>query len=312
VWTKDHQLITKPRERERERSQTFLLLARNTVRITSTPELIATSQPTTRMIPKLPLAISTSYATQAGQPNLVVARLFKFRDLAMKGASSVVVLKDFTSEASNFFGNVRTPAGLVAGSALGSLFTFSEQSVEESTTTELTLLRVYLVSMLISFTLSLTTIIISTGADISLIHGGFDRMAETAYQLLRREFDYEFSVTRWSFLVSLLSFLSGVTVRIVLQFKLLMRQRRNHLIGVVGAMTAVVTHLLSYVNQTLYCWPNLFAMTVHVVKLIMQRATTGQHPLEIISVLSTVVGIVFLGRVLLLGSSNRAPKSKTN
>lgn len=227
-------------------------------------------------------------------------------------ASSAVVLKDFTSGAAGFFAKVRTPAGLVAGSSLGSLFTFSQKSVEESTITELTLLRVYLVTMLLSFTCSLSTIIISTGADISIIHGSFDGMAESTYQLLRREFDYEFSVTRWSFLVSLMSFLSGVTIRMVLQFKLLMKERRNHLIGVLGIMMGVISHLLSYINQTLYCWPNLFSMTVFVIKLIIFRTMTGKHPLEIVSLFSSVIGIVFLGRVLVMGSSNKVQKDKIN
>lgn len=222
-------------------------------------------------------------------------------------------LKDFTSEAKSFFGMVRTPAGLIAGSAFGALFVFSHQSVNDATATELTLLRVYLVSMLISFTLALSTIIISTGTEISIIHGGFDPMAQSAYQLLRRDFDYEFSVTRWSFLVSLLMFLSGMTIRIVLQFNLLKKERRNPLIGVLGMMMAVLTHLLSYINQTLYCWPNLFAMTIYVIKLIISRVMTGQHPLEIVSLLSFMIGIVFLGRTVLMGGNScNHKKTKTS
>lgn len=136
-------------------------------------------------------------------------------------------------------------------------------------------------------------------------------MAETAYQMLRREFDYEFSVTRWSFLVSLMSFLSGVTIRMVLQFNLLLKERRNHLIGVLGTMIAVLSHLLSYINQTLYCWPNLFVMTVDVIKIIIRRAMSERNPLEIISIISSIVGITFLGRVLMMGSSNKVQKKES-
>ena len=48
----------------------------------------------------------------------------------------------------------------------------------------------HLVSSL-AFLLSLNTIILATVAHTSVLHGRFDPMAETAYMMMKREFEYE-------------------------------------------------------------------------------------------------------------------------
>lgn len=225
---------------------------------------------------------------------------------AAAAGAAAVVLKDFASTAGAYFGQVRTPASLVVGSSLSALFNFSrlkQDDLEAKSPLELTLLRIYLVTMLISYTLSLSTIIIASGASVTIIHGRFDAMAETSYQLLKREFDYEFTVTRWAFLVALLNFLTGITLKLVLEFKLLAKKRRNHLFAIVGIMTAVLTHLLSYINSTLYCWNNIFDMTWHVMELIYRHTfpkTGGVQPMQLISVAAGAIGVYFAGKIVLM------------
>lgn len=46
---------------------------------------------------------------------------------------------------------------------------------------------------LIGFLLSLNTIVMATSAYTSVLHGRFDTMAETAYLMIKREFEYEVS-----------------------------------------------------------------------------------------------------------------------
>ena len=46
---------------------------------------------------------------------------------------------------------------------------------------------------LIGFLLSLNTIVMATSAHTSVLHGRFDAMAETAYLMIKREFEYEVS-----------------------------------------------------------------------------------------------------------------------
>jgi hypothetical protein len=69
-----------------------------------------------------------------------------------------------------------------------------------------------------AFVLSLDVIATATMASTSILHGRFNQIAENAYQLMVREFEYDFVTTRWSFLVSLFCFLGVVTSRLMLEF----------------------------------------------------------------------------------------------
>lgn len=100
-----------------------------------------------------------------------------------------------------------------------------------------------------------------------MLHGRFDPMAETAYLMLRREFDFEFTLTRWAFIMALLFFLSGIIVRAIIEFDLLKRAHRNHAIGLILVFTSLISQMLSYINTTLWCWPNLLVMSRFVIEV---------------------------------------------
>lgn len=179
------------------------------------------------------------------------------------------LLKDFTAEGAKFFASVGTPAALVTGSSLATLFALSEATTTTDHCGKLKkrLVRLYHVFVLTSFVLAMNTVIISSVATVSMLHGRFDPKAETAYMMLRREFDYEFVLTRWSFIVALLCFLLGVTTRVILEYGLIAREKRMEAIAVVLLLSALIAQMLSYVNQTLYCWPNLLQMTFYVIEV---------------------------------------------
>ena len=115
--------------------------------------------------------------------------------------------------------------------SFGALFAVRIPPTKDPSLT-LHLRTIYHVSIAIAFVLSLSTVVISTAALTKHIHGRYDPIAETGYLLLRREFDYEFVTSRWSFITSLLSFIIGVTCRILVEFELFTGvHRKNKEIG---------------------------------------------------------------------------------
>jgi hypothetical protein len=111
--------------------------------------------------------------------------------------------------------------------------------------------------------LSLTVVVFSTAALIRGLTANFDPHAENGYELLFREFHYEFIVTRWSFQISLFGFLMAVCCKILYEFQLFNVASpnfdRQHLeigIAIILVMSSLCLHLFSYINSTLIGWKN--------------------------------------------------------
>ncbi len=121
-----------------------------------------------------------------------------------------------------------------------------------------------------AFALSLNTIATCTIAYTAVLHGRFDPFAETAYLFMKREFLYEFTMVRWSFLSSVFCFLGMLASRLLIEFELLkptgdVKSSRPDVARlVVFSIGALVTSLLSYVNQNLWCWESLIGMTITI------------------------------------------------
>lgn len=180
------------------------------------------------------------------------------------------VMLDFSAEALGFFNGVRIPAALIAGSSLGAVFSLvslANKSRRELPRVDVILLRLYHVFAMASLILSLNVVVMSTVASTTLLLDHHDTMALSAYQFLNREMRYEFVITRWSFLVSILCFLVGITNRTLLEFNLLKKPRRRFGICLILMMTSLLTHLVSFINETLYCWGSLVSMTFTVCKV---------------------------------------------
>ena len=224
------------------------------------------------------------------------------------------VLNDFTSAAVGFFGGIRTPATLITGSSLGFLFALKQQAMNKDLESELKrrlgptahkihwiLLRLYHSGTVLAFGLALTCVVISTAASVTLLQGRHVAMATSGYEMLRREFDYEYSVARWCFIMALLCFVWAVTCKLVLEFELLAKNRRWHLTALVSLQISVLCHAVSYINRTLYSWPNFWAFTLHVMRLVGQHAfdNVTQEPMFAIAVVSLLVSLVSMVRVAL-------------
>ena len=92
-------------------------------------------------------------------------------NMGMGKAAAEVVLKDYSGAIGGFFGGVRIPASLITGASLGALFTMTGRLKDKSvlTKTELVLVKVYNALVLVSFVLSLSTVIFATAANTAVI-----------------------------------------------------------------------------------------------------------------------------------------------
>ena len=197
---------------------------------------------------------------------------------------TTTALHDFSGAASGFFSNTRTAASLVLGTSMGALFVlsnFSNAQQRRRTPLELTLIKAYRLLAWSAYILSLNTVITCTVATNTLLHGQFDPMAETASHMLQREFQYEFVFTRWSMLLALLLFVVIVTLRLVLEFHLLSDADRSDTAKfVLLSATALLAHLFSYINDTLFHWDNVVTMTLDMMGVMIDRYWHHPTPLK--------------------------------
>lgn len=176
-------------------------------------------------------------------------------------------LVDCTQSAVGFFGSIRLPSTLLAGSALATLFSLT--NVDSCKRSEKAILDAYHGVSFVAFLMAVISIVTTTIATTSLLLGKHNAMAADTYHFLKREFNFEFVLTRWSFLTSLMSFLTSVGLRTLFEFKLLKRPR---LAGSFGCLFGgILAFLIAHINRTLNCWPNLFLMTCEVLQLGVQR-----------------------------------------
>lgn len=142
---------------------------------------------------QLPQATTAAAANSASKLSMSISPS-SIGSLLVRGGSVVAepALKNFYGDALSFFGGIRTPASFFAGSSLAAMFIFkTKASNVELTKLERRVLAFYHLSSALAFLLSLNTIASTTVAVTSILHGGFNTMAETAYKMMRRELEYE-------------------------------------------------------------------------------------------------------------------------
>lgn len=205
----------------------------------------------------------------------------------------------------SFFGSIRVPAAFLAATSFAELF----HSVDpDQSNIQCFLHTVYVTCQGFSFVLSLIVIIMSSTALIRSLAADFDPFAENGYELLFREFHYEFVSVRWCFLVALFGFIVAVAARILHEFQLFdvtaeNFERRYLEMGVAVCllMTALMLHLFGYINRTMIGWNNFWDMTLDLIRLMVQRGSC-QEPLEPISLFVACVGLIFLVLAMIPGS----------
>jgi hypothetical protein len=204
-------------------------------------------------------------------------------------------LADYSASAISFFSSIRIPAALIAGSSLATVFSnaeaFQDAETKESSgrgdAWQNRLEVWYRACALLAFLLSLNVVFTATATSTALLLGMKDPMARSAYELLRREVDFEFTSTRWSFFAALLSFVAAVAARMCAEFHLFQRGRRwRSAGGLLLAHLSLWLHLLSVANRSLLSWPHVGSMTLDLLRLLMKQAR--HYPLESASAVSAV------------------------
>mmetsp|Transcript_53064 Transcript_53064/g.158806 ORF Transcript_53064/g.158806 Transcript_53064/m.158806 type:complete len:226 (-) Transcript_53064:446-1123(-) len=215
---------------------------------------------------------------------------------------TAAALVDHSAAIGQYFGSIRIPAAFLAGASFGAMWgKASHYDGDKVITAKEWLATIYHVLVTSSFVLALTTVVVATAAATKNLHGSYDPLASSGYMLLKREFEYEFILTRWSFFVSLFCFIIGVTCRVVVEFDLLAmtgehRQRRRELgLALMCLMSGLIFHLLSFINTTLFCWNNLFGMTLSLIRL-MVGGISKDRPLMGLSVALFFASFAFLAK----------------
>jgi hypothetical protein len=205
-------------------------------------------------------------------------------------------LADYSGDAVQYFSSLRTPSSVIAGSALTALFVFASLTKpgEEKKRTRLdnTVLLLYHVLTLMSLMLSLNVLVTSTAAsNILLLRDSAH--ATSTFALLSRDFPMEFVTARWSFYVSLLSFIWSICLRVLVEFKLLTKKRIRPAVTVVLALASLNFHLFSILNCRLRSHRNLFDMTIDFAKMYWRHSSAKVSPCKLLSIAS-VIGAVSL------------------
>ena len=126
---------------------------------------------------------------------------------------------DWSKDGIAFFNNIRTPAALLAASALKDAFVLQGKELPPSTLARTKRLWVfvreaYLMLMVVSFGLNLWTVFLSTAGAFHLQAGAFDPLASSMVALLGREFEYEWVAVRCQFILGMLMLVAAQAIRV--------------------------------------------------------------------------------------------------
>lgn len=206
-------------------------------------------------------------------------------------------MTDCTAGAVEYFTSLRTPAALIAGSALVALFACVDQTKpgEERKRRRFQnyVILSYHIFSLVSLVLSLNVIITATATSNSLMFGVADPMARSIYHFLAREFPFEFLVTQWSFYTGVFSFLGSILTRCLIEFKLMQPGRRRAASVIVFGISSLAFHSLSLVNRKFgESSDNLASMTTNLFKMYFARVLSRPSLCEMLSFLSFVGSVI--------------------
>lgn len=193
------------------------------------------------------------------------------------GSAGAVVLKDQTPFVSGYFNSMRLPATFMTTQALNTLLKLKINKDDEAdnTATETLLIQITQFLITMAFMTAITSVVSGTSASVKVLHGGFDPVAATPYDLLVRNFEFEFLSVRWTFLTSIFCFLTGMGTQGIVQFNLLDPGKSRMLAIFVGTLTSVTCFLISYVNNNIFDYGSLLGMSKHFLQVSILKNVFG-------------------------------------
>ena len=126
---------------------------------------------------------------------------------AAAAPQATYALTNCAAGAAGFFGNVRIPAALLTGAALGQLWTTLDDKRGKAIPVIFTILTAF------SIACELSVVFFSTVASTKMMGNAFDPMATSALALLVREFEFAFVSCRVHFCTGLLCFVAALGLR---------------------------------------------------------------------------------------------------
>lgn len=177
-----------------------------------------------------------------------------------------------TTAAINFFNGTQLPAILIVGLSLMGIFATSMTENANNThglsKLQMFLLRLYHLSSLLSFCLSLSSIVTSATATTLLLQSDFSMVSKNnikngidVFHFLKSNMNFEFLYVQWASLVSVIVFIIATTMRILLQFELFKPKRKLAGWGVVMTMTGFISFIIGYINTTQSSWTSFGGLT---------------------------------------------------
>jgi hypothetical protein len=212
----------------------------------------------------------------------------------MRTIEGDLLLSNYTSEATAFFVNYRTPAALVLATALQGILQLTrihhkqDRRNKKKNRLEQCAVTICHANFLMSFILSIMTLVISTTAETNIYRGEFKPLAENTYEFLNREFQYEFAALRWCFLHSAFALLRGIVCHVLLEYNLLQEGKMVEGTIVFAAFFSVMAGCVSYTNDagTVYPWDNWLCMTIDLAKMTWYDPLSFNRPMLILSLLT--------------------------
>ncbi len=170
---------------------------------------------------------------------------------------------DFSADALSFFSHYKEPCAVIAACSLLCLIDTIKHyhSKHKKDTNQSVVAAISQSSFFISFGLSTSALVISMMQQSNILRKDFDASATSAFKLLKREFELEFSALLLLFLMSLFFLFTGMSTFLLMSNKLLDQDRRIEMFLVIAAATAFVSGILSFINSTEENLPSLLQMT---------------------------------------------------
>jgi len=261
-----------------------------------------------------------AWSSLSTRTTIVNGANFEYRTASRTAASAhpsgmIPVNPAMTAASINFFTGSQLPAIFIAGASLAGIFAMTDgvnnvNNTSAMTKLQMLLLRVYHITSLLSFCLSLSSLVTSTTATTLLLQSDYSmipskqKLGLDAYQFLRSNLNFEFLYTRWSLLVSVPLLFVSTTIRMLLQFELFKPKRRLAGWSVISTMTGLLTFIIGYSNTTQHCWPSLWGLTKEIFDIMWKRAIVNRQPMFLASLVSFGIGIVLTARFLMPAAVN--------
>lgn len=178
-----------------------------------------------------------------------------------------IIHQDHSLQVFHFFDLYRTPfAVLCAASLYGFFQVTSKHRTDEKKGFEKFATRQLHISFVTPFMLSLVVLLISTMTITSILRGDFDSKAESAYEVIMREFKFQYTAIQWCCIISIISLIRGAYIHVVLDHNLF-HGKKEEFTMVVADLFSFVTGALAYINSSLHSWGSFYGMTSDLFKV---------------------------------------------